>query len=316
MTLDPQAKWVIDIAIEAKVPLIDQMSAEDAKATYEERAQKLCLKDIPIGKSEDLEISGPNGPIPLRLYSPVSGATNIPVVVFYHGGGWVIGSRNSHDSLCRQISNEGNFLVISVDYRMGPGAPFPAGPIDAFTAFQWACKTADQYGGDLKNVAVAGDSAGGNLSAVVALMARQEGYRLPTFQWLIYPATDMHMTTPSHQSCGEGYFLTADLMTWFQDHYLPSEAAKDDWRASPLRAQSLADLSPALVQTAGYDPLKDEGRAYADRLQAAGVNVTYTDYPGMIHGFINLGGAIDAAKTAISEGIKALNGAFTAAKAR
>ncbi len=307
MTLDPQAKWVLDIAIEAKVPPLNEMSAPDAKSTYEERALKLCLKDVPIGQSSDLDIEGPNGLIPLRIYAPVSGDINIPVVVFYHGGGWVIGSRNSHDSLCRQISNEGNFLVISVDYRMGPEAPFPEGPLDGFTAYKWAREHAEQYGGDPSMVTVAGDSAGGNLSAVICLMAREENIKAPDAQWLIYPATNMYMNTRSHKECGEGYFLTTDLMEWFQGHYLSSPADRDDWRASPLLASSLKGLPPALVQTAGYDPLKDEGHAYVKRLNDEGGSAIYTDYPGMIHGFINLGGAIDTAKTAITEGVTFLN---------
>ncbi|WP_025899988.1 alpha/beta hydrolase [Sneathiella glossodoripedis] len=310
MTLDPQAKWVLDIAIEAKVPPLEEMTAQEAKRTYEERAQKLCLKDIPIGKTEDLEIEGPNGTIPLRIYSPVSGDQNIPVIVFYHGGGWVIGSRNSHDSLCRQISNEGNFLVISVDYRMGPEAPFPAAPQDSFSAYKWARANAGKFGGGPSKVAVAGDSAGGNLSAVVSLMALEDQFTLPDFQWLIYPATNMHMTTPSHQDCGEGYFLTTSLMNWFQNHYLRSPSDRDDWRASPLLYPELSNMPGSLIQTAQYDPLKDEGKAFAMKLQEAGASVTYTDYAGMIHGFINLGGAIDKAKAAISEGVTHLNNAL------
>lgn len=311
MTLDPQAKWVLDAAIAAITPPLEDMSAQNAKATYEERAQKLCLQDVPIDKSEDLNIDGPNGAIPLRIYTPASNNSNRPVVIYYHGGGWVIGSRNSHDALCRQIANEGDFIVVSVDYRMGPEAPFPAAPTDSLAAYKWALQNIGEYDGNPEKIAVAGDSAGGNLSAVVALMARDENIQLPTFQWLIYPATNMNMTSGSHQSLAEGYFLTNSLMTWFQKQYLQSSADKDDWRASPLIAKSLSGLPPALIQTAGYDPLKDEGIAYARRLNEEGSNASHTDYPGMIHGFINLGGAIDAAKTAISEGVTALNKAFS-----
>ena len=311
MTLDPQAKWVLDMAIEAKVPPLEDMSAQEAKATYEQRAQKLCLHDVSIGKSEDLNIDGPNGAIPLRIYTPTGQKSNRPVVIYYHGGGWVIGSRNSHDTLCRQISNEGDFIVVSVDYRMGPEAPFPAAPTDSLAAYKWALQNIASFGGNAKKIAVAGDSAGGNLSAVVTLMAREEKLPLPVFQWLIYPATNMNMNTASHQSLAEGYFLTNNLMTWFQDHYLRDSADKDDWRASPLLAETLAGLSPALVQTAGYDPLKDEGIAYAKRLNEDGNEAIHTDYPGMIHGFINLGGAIDTAKVAITEGVAALKKAFS-----
>jgi acetyl esterase/lipase len=312
MALDPQAKWVLDIAIENKVPLLEEMTAIDAKAAYEERAQKLSVKDVPIGSVEDLNIDGSHGDIPLRIYTPTEGATNLPVVVFYHGGGWVIGSRNSHDPLCRMIANKGQFLVISVDYRMGPEAPFPAGAIDSFEAYQWVLKNIENYGGNPSQVAVAGDSAGGNLSAVVCLMAKDAQIEKPMFQWLIYPATNMVMDTESHESFKEGYFLTKDLMTWFQGHYLPNEAAREDWRASPLKAASLADLPDALIQTAGFDPLKDEGIAYGKRMEAEGSIAKHTDYPGMIHGFINLGGVIDAAHHAVDEGVSALKEAFNA----
>lgn len=311
MTLDPQAKWVLDIAEQANAPLLEDMSAEDAKTAYEERALKLCFQDVPIGKSEDLDIAGPHGPIPIRLYHPVNGAEKLPVLIYYHGGGWIIGSRDSHDALCRSISNQGSFLVVSVDYRMGPEAKFPAAVDDSIAAMNWVSDTITQYGGDKTKIAVSGDSAGGNLSAVVCLAATENQCPMPAFQWLIYPATDMVMETNSHQQFSEGYFLTKNLLNWFQDHYLSSPEDKNDWRASPIRAKSIASVPSALVQTAGFDPLKDEGKAYADRMSAEGVDVAYTEYPGMIHGFINLGGAIGAAQVAIDEGIASLKKAFS-----
>jgi acetyl esterase len=311
MTLDPQAKWVLDIAKEANLPSLEEMTASEAKAAYEARALKLCLKDVPIGKSFDLNISGPHGDIPLRLYYPTGHNGNIlPVVVYYHGGGWVIGSRDTHDALCRQICNQGGFLVVSVDYRMGPEFHFPVAVDDSFAAYKWAQETISEFGGDEQKIAVAGDSAGGNISAVLCLLARENGLPLPVFQWLIYPATNMTMDTASHRDFSEGYFLTQPLMVWFQRLYLGADPAVDDWRASPLKAASLQGLPPALVQTAGFDPLKDEGKAYADRLVAEGVPAAHTDYSGMIHGFINLGGAIDMARTAIDEGVAALQAAF------
>jgi len=310
MTLDPQAKWVLDIAEQAKAPLLEDMSADEAKAAYEERAQKLCLKDIPIGKSEDLEVKGPHGSIPLRIYTPEGATGSLPVLVFYHGGGWVIGSRNSHDALCRSIANKGQFLIISVDYRMGPEAKFPAAVDDAYAALLWAQENASRYNGDTSRIAVGGDSAGGNLSAVTCLMAKEKSTPLPVFQWLIYPATNMDMDSQSHQDFAEGYFLTNPLMEWFQGHYLNGAEDRNNWKASPLKAESVSDLPPALVQTAGFDPLKDEGKAYSDRLNAEGGRSAYTDYPGMIHGFINLGGAIDDAEKAVDEGVQHLKTAF------
>lgn len=311
MTLDPQAKWVLDIAEQAKVPPLEEMSADEAKAAYEERALKLCFQDVPIGKTEDLNIAGPHGEIPLRIYHPVSGGSNLPVLTFFHGGGWVIGSRNSHDALCRKICNQGSFIVVSVDYRMGPEAKFPAAIDDALTSYEWVEENISDFGGDSSRIAVGGDSAGGNLSAVVCLGAHERNLPLPLFQWLIYPATNMTMDTGSHHQFSEGYFLTKNLMTWFQNHYLNGPEDNADWRASPLVAEDVSAMPPALIQTAGFDPLKDEGKAYADRLQNEGVAASYTDYPGMIHGFINLGGAIDTAQVAIDEGVKALQAAFS-----
>lgn len=310
MTLDPQAKWVLDIAEQAKVPPLEEMTAHDAKLAYEERAQKLCLKGVSIGKIEDRKITGVHGEIPIRIYHPECGGTSLPVLVYYHGGGWVVGSCDSHDGLCRQICNQGSFIVVSIDYRMGPDTKFPAAIDDAIASYEWVLGNAESFRADRTRVAVGGDSAGGNLAAVVCLNAKANNTALPQFQWLIYPATNMAMDTQSHSDFSEGYFLTKSLMVWFQEHYLNSPDDVKDWRASPLIAKDLSDLPAALVQTAGFDPLKDEGKAYADRLEAAGVKVSYTDYPGMIHGFINLGGVIDAAHTAIEEGIDALQKAF------
>lgn len=270
----------------------------------------MCLKDLPIGSVQDFDIPGTEAPVPIRLYKPVSGGNDLPVVIYYHGGGWVIGSLDSHDALCRQIANEGSFIVLSVDYRMGPEHPFPAAPIDAYDAYEWATQNIHEYGGNAKKIAVAGDSAGGNLSAVVSLMARDAGIQAPIFQWLIYPATNAHMTTESHKSLSEGYFLTNSLMKWFQGHYLKNEGDQDDWRVSPLLAKSLGNLPPALIQTAGFDPLKDEAVLYRDRMVKEGSMAHHTEYSGMIHGFINLGGVIDQANVAIAEGVTALKKAF------
>ncbi|TNE37481.1 MAG: alpha/beta hydrolase [Alphaproteobacteria bacterium] len=310
MTLDPQVQWVLDVAKEKGLPELNELSADEAKAVYEERAKTLSLKDIDIGKSIDVAIPGPHGDIPARIYQPIGMEGALPVLIYYHGGGWVIGSPDTHDGLCRMIANDGPFVVISVDYRMGPEHRFPAAVDDAYAALNWTVDNIADFGGDTEKIAVGGDSAGGNLSAVVCLVAREEGSYMPRFQWLIYPATDMRMNAPSHNAYGEGYFLTKPLMQWFRGHYLNDDADQLDWRASPLLAESLKDLPPALIQTAGYDPLQDEGKAYAERLNEEGGAASYTHYSGMIHGFINLGGAIDEAKTCIKEGVEALRKAF------
>ncbi|WP_169546278.1 alpha/beta hydrolase [Sneathiella aquimaris] len=310
MNLDPQAKWVLDIAEQIGAPPFEEMTATEAKAAYEKRAVKLTKKDVPTGGITDLAIDGPNGAIPIRLYTPVDASEKLPVLVYYHGGGWVVGSPDTHDALCRIISNQGPFIVLSVDYRMGPEAKFPAAIEDAYAAYQWTIASIKDHGGDPSRIAVGGDSAGGNISAVISLLARDNSIQSPTAQWLIYPATNMEMQTASHRDFADGYFLTNALMTWFQNHYLRRADDRSDWRASPLIADSLANLPPALIQTAGFDPLKDEGKAYADRMSAEGSKAAYTDYPGMIHGFINLGGAIDTAQVAIDEGVTYLQRAF------
>jgi len=306
MTLDPQAKWVLDIAKEKGLPTLDELSATDAKADYEERAKTLTYKNVEIGSTLDLDIPGPHGGIPIRIYQPAGTSEPLPVLVYYHGGGWVVGSIETHDSLCRTIANAGPFIVVSVDYRMGPEHPFPAAVDDAIAALNWTAENISEYGGDAAKVAVSGDSAGGNLSAVVCLNAREENSYMPIFQWLIYPATNMTMDTQSHASFADGYFLTRSLMDYFQGHYLSRPEDKDDWRASPLLAKSLRNLPPALIQTAGFDPLKSEGIAYANRMNTEGSSAQHTDYEGMVHGFINLGGVIDMAAVCIEEGVTSL----------
>lgn len=311
MALDPQAKWVLDIAEEKGLPKLDELTPAESKAAYEERALILTFKDVDIGKTVDIDIPGPLGNIPIRIYHPVGMTSPLPVLVYYHGGGWVIGSRDTHDSLCRLIANSGPFVVVSVDYRMGPEHPFPAAVQDSISALDWTVNNIADYNGIPDKIAVGGDSAGGNLSAVVSLIARDEKAYLPKFQWLIYPATQMEMTTSSHEKFAEGYFLTRSLMEYFQSHYLKNESDRKDWRASPLLAESLAGLPPALIQTAGFDPLQDEAIAYADRMNKEGSEATHTHYEGMIHGFINLGGAVDKATDCVNEGVDALREAFS-----
>jgi acetyl esterase len=259
-----------------------------------------------MARVENLSAPGPAGAIALRHFRPLGHPENelIPVLVYFHGGGWVIGDLDSHDVVCRQLAQAAGCAVVSVDYRMAPEHKFPAAVEDAYAATEFVARNGASFGVDGHRLAVGGDSAGGNLAAVVCLMVRDalradhEAVR-PSLQLLIYPATDMTMTLPSIGEFADGYFLTRDTMRWFIDHYLPSRDAARDWRASPLFAASLADVPPAYVITAGFDPLRDEGIAYAQKLRAAGVTVDHIDYGGMIHGFISMGGVISTTQRAI-----------------
>jgi len=224
----------------------------------------------------------------------------LPGIVYFHGGGWVIGDLDTHDVQCRQLTAEAGITVVAVDYRLAPEHKFPAAVDDAWAATRWVAAHGSELGLDARRLAVAGDSAGGNLAAVVALLAREAGAPAIALQVLVYPVTDVSAESQSYRDFAEGYLLTRESMRWFTNHYLKSASDADDWRASPLRAQSLAGLPPALVVTAGFDPLRDEGAAYAARLTDAGVRVDYVSYGGMIHGFMPMGRLIDTGNRAIS----------------
>jgi acetyl esterase len=251
-----------------------------------------------VAEVRDLTVSTPDGPIPARAYIPY-GETPLPVVVFFHGGGWVIGSIETHDAPCRELANRSGAIVVSVEYRLAPEHPFPAAPEDCYAATSWVAEHASEFGGDPSRLAVAGDSAGGNLSAVVALMAVERGGPPLRFQLLIYPATDFRMGYASIDENGNGgYFVTKADMHWFFGHY---GADPTDWRASPLLAPDHSGLPPALVLTAEYDPLRDEGEAYARKLEEAGVPVTLRRYDGQIHGFLGMTAAVDRAREAVDQ---------------
>jgi acetyl esterase len=221
--------------------------------------------------------------------------------VFFHGGGWVIGDLDSHDVVCRILAHEGEMIVISVDYRLAPEHKFPAAIDDAIAATRWIADNAVQLNVDAKQISVGGDSAGGNLAAIVAIDARDNGGPKLAGQLLIYPATDFRMSHPSHSEPETSCLLTHNVIRWFADHYLTSKADVDNWRASPARVENLKDLPPAYVLTAGADPLRDEGDEYARRLSDAGVAVEYKTYPGQFHGFITMGKILPKANTALHE---------------
>jgi len=243
----------------------------------------------------------------LRVYRP-AGDEVLPALVYFHGGGWTIGDVDTHDVLCRQLALGARCAVFSVDYRLAPEHPFPAAVEDCFAATRYVAEHAAEL--NVRGIAVGGDSAGGNLAAVVSLLARDAGSPAVAFQLLVYPATDQRCASASHERNAQGYLLTRDAIQYFRRNYLPNERDWGDWRASPLLAQSHSGLPPALVITAGYDPLVDEGRAYAEKLRSAGVAVEYRDYADMVHGFLLFGGALDSANAAVADCCAALRRAF------
>jgi acetyl esterase len=295
--LDPQARAVLERVARADLPPYPQLGAHGARQLYRETRGALAAPPPEVESVEDLLAPGPAGDIRVRLYRPrgAADAGPLPALVYFHGGGWTIGDLDTHDVVCRELADLARCAIASVDYRLAPEHKFPAAVDDAVAATRWVAREAGRLGIDARRIAVGGDSAGGNLAAVVALVARDEGGPPLAMQTLIYPATDMAADTASHLRYAEGLLLTRDSIVWFRENYLRDAADEADWRASPLKAPDLARLPPAYVITAGFDPLVDEGRAYADRLQTAGVPVTYECFEGMIHGFVTMGGAIAAA---------------------
>jgi acetyl esterase len=263
-------------------------------------------QDIPVASVTNLVIPSPDGAIPARHYRPIDG-DRAPLLVFYHGGAMVVGDLETHDDLCRQICREGGLHVLSVDYRLAPEHKAPASVDDAFAAFNWALDHAAELGADAGRVAVGGDSAGGNLAALVSLRARDEGVRLPKVQLLFYPVTDWGAQTRSRTLFGDGFFLTrADIQFGVEKFLVGGPVDATDPRVSPLLADDLSGLPPALVLTAGFDPLRDEGRQYANALRAAGVTVDYREFGSLIHAFANFFPVGGASATAIAESISAL----------
>ena len=300
MAVDPQMQRVLQRIAEAALPPFCTLSAAEARRLYRESRAALSPPVPEAAEVRDLAASGPAGPIPLRLYrgfGTEAGAL-LPALVYFHGGGWTIGDLDTHDIVCRTLANRARCAVFAVDYRMGPEHKFPAAVEDCVAATRWVAGQGAALGVDAARIAVGGDSAGGNLAAVVAITLRDAGGPPLAFQALVYPATDQRMDTASHARLSEGYLLTRDNMLWFRSNYL-SPADYDDWRASPIRAADLARLPPAHIITAGYDPLLDEGRAYSDRLVAAGVPVLYECFEGMTHGFLTMGGVVAAANHAL-----------------
>ena len=302
--LHTQARALLDFIEQRAIPPTHTLTPQEARSFYRDRRAVLQPDPPAVAQVQALRAPGPHGPIPLRLYRPLPSALvtagTLPVLVYYHGGGWVIGDLDTHDTLCRELANAAGCAVVAVDYRMGPEHRFPAAVDDALAATRWVHQQAAMLGLDPARLAVGGDSAGGNLAAVVALAARDAGDLPIAFQLLIYPATDMRRSAPSHTSNGQGYLLTKDTIDYFHDHYIVDVAHDLDWRASPLLHADLSKLPPALVLTAGYDPLRDEGLAYSVRLTEAGNRASYVCFERQIHGFITMGRVLDEANTAVA----------------
>ena len=302
MAIDPQVQAVIELVVRSGRPAYHQLSPKDARQLFRETRPASTPTPPEIGAVRNLVANGPGGPIPLRVYRPagVAASVALPGLMYFHGGGWVIGDLDTHDVLCRQLTAEAGVTVVNVDYRLAPEHKFPAAADDAWAATRWTVAHASEFGVDAGRLAVGGDSAGGNLAAVVALQARDAGAPIIKLQVLVYPVTDVAAESRSYQDFSEGYMLTRESMRWFTAHYLAAAGQANDWRVSPLRASSHAGLPPALVVTAGFDPLRDEGAAYAAKLQQAGVLVDYVCYGGMIHGFAGMGKLIETGNREVS----------------
>ena len=300
--LHPQARKLLDLMVERGVPPTHTLTPVEARDFYRERRFYTQPSPPAVAAVHELRARGPHGEIALRQYRPAGSTAGerLPVLVYYHGGGWVIGDLDTHDTLCRELANGSGACVIAVDYRMGPEHRFPAAVDDALAAASWVHGEADALAIDPARIAVGGDSAGGNLAAVVAIAARDAGSLPIAFQLLIYPATDQRRIAPSHAANGQGYLLTTDTMDYFTGHYIADRRQYLDWRASPLLHPDLAGLPPAFVLTAGYDPLRDEALAYSQRLTEAGNRAAHLCFERQIHGFITMGKVIDEANTAVA----------------
>ena len=307
MTLSPQAKFVLDQLAALDMP---PMHTQEPAAVREANLLPPAVPDVAMASVDDRTIPGPAGDIPVRIYRPVENS-GLPLLIWFHGGGWVIGDLDGADVTCRELASRSGAVVVSVDYRLAPEHRFPAAHEDCYAATVWAAAHAADLGADAHRLAVGGDSAGGNLAAVVALRARDEDGPPIRFQLLVYPVTDQNYETGSYRDNADGYLLTRDSMIWFWDHYLGPGGDGGHPHASPLRAADLSALPPAHVITAEYDPLRDEGEAYAVRLREEGVPASLTRYDGQIHAFFGMHGVLDDATRAAAEAAAKLKAALT-----
>lgn len=309
MPLDPQAEALLKEVAASGLPPLESLTPEEARELTRQRRAQWAGDPLPVAAVEERRIAGPAGPIPLRLYKPAKSAS-LPLLVYFHGGGWVNGDLDSSEVSCRAIATASGCLVASVNYRHAPEHKFPAAVEDGYAALRHIAEHPHDFSADPGRIAVGGDSSGGNIAAAVTLMARDRGGPPIAFQLLIYPVTDHRFDTRSYHDHAEGYLLTKAGMAWFWNHYLSCPADGDHPYASPLRARDLRGLPPAWIATAEYDPLRDEGEAYAARLKQAGVPVGTKRYDGMIHGFLNMAGAMDQGRQLMQDAAVALRAAM------
>ena len=294
MPLDPEVQQLLDQMNAAQAPPMETCTPEEARQQMD--AASVLLGEGPeLAEVVTMHVAGPGGELPIRVYRPTK-QEGRPAIVYFHGGGWVLGSIQTHDAYCRQLALESNMVIFSVDYRLAPEHVFPAAAEDAYAAVQWVAQHAAEFGGNPQRLAVAGDSAGGNLAAVAALMVRDRGGPRLSFQLLIYPITDSRLDRRSYAAFGEGYHLTRAAMQWFWEMYVPQAADRTKPYAAPFRA-----FDPACIVTAEYDPLCEEGAAFAKRLQASGVRTELLPYDGMIHGFVRRTRFLARARTCLTD---------------
>lgn len=299
--LHPEVRALLEMMDAQVAPPLESQNPVEARSSRVEPMKILGGEPEALARVEDLSVLGPGGDVPVRIYATQRGALR-PALIYFHGGGFVFGNLDTHDAVCRSLAKESGAVLISVDYRLSPEHKFPAALEDSHAVTEWVANNAEHLGVDPGRIAVSGDSAGGNLAAVIAMRCRDAGGPALALQVLLYPVTDFSsFNTRSYRELGEGYFLTRAAMEWFAGHYLASSDLASHPEVSPLLAPDLSRLPPALIITAEFDPLRDEGEAYAQRLRQAGVPVTLTRYPGMIHAFVSMRGVLTGGRQAIQE---------------
>ncbi len=306
-TLDTRAQWLLKVFEQSGHPAFHEMPVSEGRPLFTETMLSLATPMTPfrtpeIGELVDRAIDGPGGKLPVRIYRPFGlGTQRVPAILWLHGGGWTLGSLNAYDPPCRFLAARGNCVVISVDYRLAPEHRFPAALEDCLAAWRWLAASTDQLGVDATRLVIAGDSTGGTLAAVLANEVRHDAAK-PALQVLVYPATDLRMESRSYTLFGEGFFFTRKGMEWARGNYLGDDQSLiDDPRVSPLRTGDLSGVAPALIYTAGFDPLRDEGIAYANKLRGAGVKTIHRTFDSLIHGFVGMGAVVQAAARAMDD---------------